>query len=822
MKFKRIQAENFMSIGSMDLDVENRGLLVVTGENRDDPSAESNGSGKSAMIEALYWCLYGKTLRGVRYVDNVVNKKTKKNCHVRVVVQVANGELVVDRYRKHKEHKHAFIAVLDGTDISGTDPRVTQNVVTRELGMDADAFARLVLIGQGFQFRYTDMSDRELKEFIEGLIGANVFAEAHDEAKHRLNAVKAAVAQEESAIVALEDQKAELNITLSAENVDADFKKTSIDTEIARLSELLQTRQTGFDALSREIAETEKQKAANIGQYDSQIDGWNTHIQGLKQNLQTVEDQVNAQRNALMENQRRHMTEAVSTLQSKVSAIDAEIANDNAMRNAAISAHNQKAEEIRARIAKANTDLTESVAPHNERISALDAQLRAWTPRQPDMTVRGRLQAAESDLATLDRRIEEMTLEPGSKCPTCGGVVSAQSMRQHISEMLNPDEARCEIVNRIEAAKTAIAEDEKLVAAHNDERAKLHEERNSVVDAINALTAARDQETAAANEELARLSDSQPEGLDEIDRRIGHLQQKRSYEQGAADAERARVQAVHDQEVEEFESRSATSVSEAKAQVDAAETSLREVYKIRDKYRNDIDAVLADKRRVSGDLATEIVRTEGALKTLRESDPYVTVKSIENQIKQIDSLVAVRREKVKEATDRAYVLEYVVKSFGLAGIRSFMMDSVLQYLNERLKAHCAYLFDVHTQISLSPVRQKKDKNLIDKITLYVSTAGGSYDASSGGERRKVDVALFLAFRDLNRSASTVQPNVEAYDEILSNLDGEAASRVVQLLLRDVSVSTKILITHRGDVAIIGPHTVLKAVKEDGITSYETV
>lgn len=168
MYFTRLEAENFLSIGQVQLPLAQQGLMLVVGENLDDPSAESNGSGKSALPEAIYWCLYGKTLRGVKYVDSVVNRTAKKNCRVKLHLNIQLGSLTVERFRKHKDHNNAILVYLNNEKMHSTKPDVTQRVLNKLLGMDADMFSRLVLIGQGFSQRFTDMDDRKLKEFMRG------------------------------------------------------------------------------------------------------------------------------------------------------------------------------------------------------------------------------------------------------------------------------------------------------------------------------------------------------------------------------------------------------------------------------------------------------------------------------------------------------------------------------------------------------------------------------------------------------------------------------------------------------------------------------
>ncbi|MEZ6841391.1 AAA family ATPase [Acinetobacter baumannii] len=79
MEFLTLKINNFLTIGEARLDLANRGLLLVQGENKDNSSADSNGSGKSSIVDALCWCLYGTTARDVTG-DLVINKTAKRMC----------------------------------------------------------------------------------------------------------------------------------------------------------------------------------------------------------------------------------------------------------------------------------------------------------------------------------------------------------------------------------------------------------------------------------------------------------------------------------------------------------------------------------------------------------------------------------------------------------------------------------------------------------------------------------------------------------------------------------------------------------------------
>lgn len=76
--FKRVTAENFLSTGkevSLDFD---KGISVIVGVNH-DKGGDTNGCGKSTMMEAVYFCLYGVTMRDINK-DEIVNDLVKKGC----------------------------------------------------------------------------------------------------------------------------------------------------------------------------------------------------------------------------------------------------------------------------------------------------------------------------------------------------------------------------------------------------------------------------------------------------------------------------------------------------------------------------------------------------------------------------------------------------------------------------------------------------------------------------------------------------------------------------------------------------------------------
>jgi DNA repair exonuclease SbcCD ATPase subunit len=79
VNFKKISIKNFLSFGDNPVELSfKKGLHVITGVNR-DKSDRQNGLGKSAMMEALYFAIFGTTIRELKK-DLIPNTFTKGNC----------------------------------------------------------------------------------------------------------------------------------------------------------------------------------------------------------------------------------------------------------------------------------------------------------------------------------------------------------------------------------------------------------------------------------------------------------------------------------------------------------------------------------------------------------------------------------------------------------------------------------------------------------------------------------------------------------------------------------------------------------------------
>ncbi len=170
MKAIELRLHNFWSyLGDHVFYIDNRGLVCVMGRTPEDPAANSNGSGKSGLFIALDWCLFGVVPTGDA-VDSLIHDDAKE-CWVECLLRDDDGTEGV--IRRGRPTSLSFIldgqAPRDDRD-QELDPKETQKVIERWLGLDRDVFHSTVLHAQGNLVRYADRTDAGRMEILTKII----------------------------------------------------------------------------------------------------------------------------------------------------------------------------------------------------------------------------------------------------------------------------------------------------------------------------------------------------------------------------------------------------------------------------------------------------------------------------------------------------------------------------------------------------------------------------------------------------------------------------------------------------------------------------
>jgi len=184
MIFSKVQIQNFLSFKKDEFLIDSAGLTLVLGDNQDGAGKDSNGAGKSSLLDSLCWALWGVTIRGLKD-DAVIKRQVGKNCKVSVHFQDEENTYVVTRYRKCKELSphNGLLLTINDEDATGAKVALTQERINKILDMDFHTFSCMM---PGSKIKLAALTDSGIKNTLEGLLQLEVFSEAQKLAKAQL------------------------------------------------------------------------------------------------------------------------------------------------------------------------------------------------------------------------------------------------------------------------------------------------------------------------------------------------------------------------------------------------------------------------------------------------------------------------------------------------------------------------------------------------------------------------------------------------------------------------------------------------------------
>ena len=207
IQIKNLTVKNFMSVGAATqaIDFDRNDLTLVLGENLDlGGDGSRNGTGKTTIINALSYALYGQALSNIRK-DNLVNKTNAKHMLVSLDFHINGTDYKIERGRKpnvlkfyvNNEHKAA-------EDEAQGDSRETQDAVERIIGMSHDMFKHVLALNT-YTEPFLSLKANDQRTIIEQLLGITLLSERADKIKELNRLTKDAIQAEEFRIRAVQE-----------------------------------------------------------------------------------------------------------------------------------------------------------------------------------------------------------------------------------------------------------------------------------------------------------------------------------------------------------------------------------------------------------------------------------------------------------------------------------------------------------------------------------------------------------------------------------------------------------------------------------------
>jgi exonuclease SbcC len=805
----RLELMNFMSYGERVTPLDFRGMRLAC-------LSGDNGNGKSAILDAITWVLWGEARASS---DELIRLGSDE---MRVTFDF---ELEGDVYRvlrgRSRRNSGNFWEVYrtdpsgEYRSISGQGMRETEKVIERLLRMDYKTFINSAYIQQGRADEFTKQTVSDRKKILADILDLGRYdtleakakvcrAEAHQVAEEHLRGIR----QIEEELDGEDETRAQFAL-ITAERESLDKRLASTEADVRKL----QVRRAELDSAANRFRELEQQVAS-----------WRREIQRLTSQRMEQEQRVARGREILGERDRiREGYAKLRSTRESVVAFDRRLQELRALdherteleRSIQMEAH--KLDLQRQSLAKELSDLENKIAAGSQvekdivifrglvkeldRLDARRSELHEEMTKQSDQL--GLLKAQRDHLKDkvqpeLEERLS-MISQPDAKCPLCQTELGEEKHAGLIADyqkQIAEVERRIVDVNkqgvearrkREEAQKLLQEIEEKLRAGLETRRglaqaeqllSSVDEYRKQIPDVRACL------DGVAAKLESADFAHEMRKQLADVTGRISKL----DYDADAHDRVRSELA-----DLEQFEAQMVKlqAVEESLPSDEANLKSMIELIAAREgpiaESENSMGALPISLAGRSA-LVAEMEEMSSTLACLREADNKLIgrIATLKHSIERFEILredVVEKRKMAEKAKRDKAVYTELVAAFGKRGVQALIIENAIPEIQEEANSLLARMTDNAMQVTMETVRDKKTGGTAETLDIKISDDLGtrSYELFSGGEAFRINFALRIALSKLLARRAGARLQTLIVDEGFGTQDAKGREKLVEAI-----------------------------------------
>ena len=774
-----------------------------------------NGHGKSALLDAMTWALWGKARASA---DELIHHG-ETEMEVEFEFLLGGSAYRVIRKRDSRRQGQTTLelqAQVEGDFHAMTEPTVrqTQERIIQLLRMDYDTFINSAFLLQGRADEFTTKTPSERKQILGDILGLSVYDEyetrAKDAAKEKdtESRVMAAQIAEWDRELALQPQYEGELVQAEAKLAEAGGRLRELDAQVQSLRQERQTLEAGQGQL-REARQRLARQQGDLEQVRQQLAAGRQRIAQFEAALADRERIERGHRELAAVRQRHETLNLQLQHVLKLSQRKAGLEKAMEARRQEVLMEKRRLEERAAELrqkaasgSRWTAELRELEAPlHN--LAQVDEKLGG---------LRGELAATGEETARLGAQIGQLEAslrESGEKqallasaaaqCPLCGSSLTVEHQERLLAEMSAQDAAMAGQKQTVQGQMAGLAERSQALRADirkaekqlenlptlHARRAKLEAGLEDVAQAqatlselqpqIASLTA-RVQRADWGLELQADLqvveSDIAAVGYDEVE----HEQVRASLtELGGFEGELARLldadrslrqEREHAAGLAQIESGRVQELSAAREQEAALLEGLR-------RWDACLDELRGAEAELDG-LRSEEARARQVLGAVRQ---------------KLDTCVQLARLREARSAERAALLldkamyDELRVAFGKKGLQAMIIENIIPEIEDEANAILFRMTDGRMRIKLDTQRETKAKDVVETLDITVADEWGprSYELFSGGEAFRINFALRVALARLlaRRAGASLQTLI--IDEGFGTQDAQGRERLIEAI-----------------------------------------
>jgi len=808
----KLQLRGFLSYKEpIELSFDDFDLACIAGDN---------GAGKSSLLDAITWALFGKARRND---DSVINNTCREaevifqflyeNALYRIQRLKTRDRPLVLEFQIRSEEDHWKVLSEHGV-------AETQKIINETLHMDYETFINASFFLQGRADEFTQKNSSQRKEILAGILGMDVW-------EHYKGFTSEVRRHREGTLRAVEGSLHEIEESLAKEGKHRKELEQAKE-ELKRLETMRKEQQSVYDQASQ-LVNMVKEQQKSLGEmkerYTALLASLQQHDQQLKERIQEEEhlmqivdksEQIESNyrvREKLVEklHDLNELANRFFQLQQKQNALEKSIAvEESRLKQELLTLEQEKGRiqemvEQRGELEKKKVQLFHELRELQECIKegeALKNQLQEKFLHLHGL--QNENNALLEQMQKANERLQRLQEEKGSVCPLCGQALS-ESHRQQVIAQLDAEESQ---------AKELYKKNEHLIS-------KLQKEIDKVEDKVSDVNEQAEQfrvkehELVALESELnhiqTALANWEQSGVKDLQR----LEEKLANQDFAHDvrAQEAKLRQEMDElgyDVELHDSvreeeQNTREVEKQHQEMLIATSRLeplqREVSTLRSAYENDqrelnelvekmqaLEKQIAELENHMPDVATiednlkELVDQENQQRTA-VGGAMRLVEELEAQKERRQTLLTQIKSLSKEQAN-FLMLE---KDFGREGVQALLIEEALPQMQMQANEILSKLSSGNMSIRFQTEREYKDKKRDDKmqvLDILISDAEGvqrPYDLYSGGEAFRINFAIRLALSKVLAQRAGARLQMLIIDEGFGSQDAEGRQRLIEAI-----------------------------------------
>jgi len=809
----QLRLHNFMCYRDPEpLDFSGIHLACLTG---------NNGHGKSALLDAITWALWGKARDGKRRADELIHLG-QTNMEVEFEFSLGGQRYRVIRKRTTRGQGHTTLEfqAFDGQQfrpLTGATIRETQARIDRLLRMDYETFINSAFLLQGRADEFTLKTASERKRILGEILNLSLYDEYEERAKQRARAREQEADELRAQITEMERElahRAEYEAELAQAEQDVERTCEARRSAEERLQDVYE-RLRDLQAKHRQAQELEERMAQS-----------EQELASLEQEMQETKDRIKAYE-AILE-QAITIEKGYSSLQAarerrieldrKLSRLLELREQEHRLKDAISRSENEllvRRQLARQRIAELEGKAEQATALQRERegvqrqlaaLAEVERRRQKTQERIQELTaevaiLRTRNEQLKEEMKLLREKISLLEVSEAATCPLCGQRLSAT----HRNGLIVQFNAEGESKGDQHRANAARIHDQEVELSRLAREVAMMDRELGRQSSLQRKEATLSQQLSEA-QKAAQECLTQREALATVERRLQALDYA-PQEQALLARLRAEMealgydQAAHKQARDEVESLS--DFEQRYQQLGMARERREEALASLNRLQESLlrwQAVLkADRERLRA-LASEIAILPDVETQFQVLGPQVDRLAVEER-KARDRLAAARQrlayceqlaqrhqewlEREQAAREEQSIYQELRNAFGKQGIQAMIIESAIPKIEEEANALLARMTNGRMHIRFETQREKKSERgeFIETLDIYISDEVGIRDYSlySGGEAFRINFAIRVALSKLLAQRAGARLQTLIIDEGFGTQDVEGRTRLIEAI-----------------------------------------